>query len=402
MVLHPTAATTRGCPLCVRPHCRRSQRFSSPQRTSDLAHCPHNSRIAFVTVFGMPSMLVTEMRRAILTLLASSALLLALLPTSSVSAFSTSQYDVEWTDPSDLETESMPLGNGDLAMQSWVERGTGDLLYYAQPSTSWEENGQLLKLIRGRLHLAVNASTSPSPTSSPDSSVPSSLDAPLIDNFKQHLHLLNMSQTITYTLSSIDVSITIWVDRYRPAIHFNVFTSVPVNATVSIEMWRTTPTSMGWWSWGYYCDGDITNVETDTFVSSGLGLAPSSAGELLWYHRNDHQAEADRTYLHALKLQGLEGLGLEEKDVLRNRTFGGFVTTHDATGKRWGSATVLSNPGDYVLLAGVSTLAPLTDVSFDLYTVTATTGQCGRVPGSVPEAGGADVGRGCDGSLAGA
>ena len=221
---------------------------------------------------------VIRMRSGVLILLVCSTVL-HLSPPCLVSAFSPSQYDVEWTEPSDLETESMPLGNGDLAMQTWVERSTGDLLYYAQPSSSFEENGQLLKLIRGRLHITpTNTSTHPTPaTPSLSSTRPArpSVDAPLVQNFHQRLHLLNMSQTISYTLSpSLDVSISVWVDRYRPVIHFTVTTSVATTATVSVEMWRTVPTSMDWWSWGYYCANDTTNVDPDTFVPSGLGLAP--------------------------------------------------------------------------------------------------------------------------------
>ena len=313
-------------------------------------------------------------RLVLLALLACTTLLQLVSLSTLASAFSPSDYDVEWTEPSDLETESMPLGNGDLAMQAWVDSSTGDLLYYAQPSTSFEENGQLLKLIRGRLHIATNTSNASHTATATAASHHSSSEsvAPLVDSFRQRLHVLNMSQTISYTLSSsIDVSITVWVDRYRPVIHFAVTTSVPATATVSIEMWRTAPTSMDWWSWGYYCANDTTNVDPDTFVPSGLGLSPHSAGELLWYHRNDHQATADRTYLHALQLQHLEGLGLEEMDVLRNRTFGGFVTTHDTTGKLWSPAVVSDSTG--FLSAAVSTLQPLTNLSFDLYTVTATT-----------------------------
>ena len=316
------------------------------------------------------------MRRLTLTLLVCSTLLLNLLSLPPrISAFDPAHYDVVWDEPSDVETESMPLGNGDLAMQSWVERTTGDLLYYAQPSSSYEENGQLLKLILGRLHIATNTSApldSAATTTSAHPSAPS--PSPLITNFRQRLHLLNMSQTITYTLaSSMDVSIVIWVDRYRPVIHFTTTTSLPATATLSIEMWRTQPTSMDWWSWGYYCAADTTNVDPDTFVPSGLELSPSAAGELLWYHRNGHQSVENRTYLHALKLQSLEGVGLEERDVLHNRTFGGFVTTHDRTGKRWSRAAAGIDPKTAVLVANVSTLQPLTDLSFHLYTTTATT-----------------------------
>ena len=56
--------------------------------------------------------------------------------------------------------------------------------------------------------------------------------------------------------------------------------------------------------------------------------------------------------------------------MLRNRTFGGFVTTRDSSGKRWSTAAAAQQ--DF-LSAAVTTLVPMTDLSFDLYSMTATT-----------------------------
>jgi hypothetical protein len=158
--------------------------------------------------------------------------LLFLIPLLARSAYSPSTYDVDWDVPSSLESESMPLGNGDLTVNLWVNASTGALMYYAQTSSSFEENGQVLKLIRGRVDLGLQSTD--------------------FTDFHQHLHIHNASQTVTFTAGKLRVFALVWVDRYHSVVHFNLSTSQPVQATNSIEMWRTQPTPMGQnWQSGY-------------------------------------------------------------------------------------------------------------------------------------------------------
>ena len=46
----------------------------------------------------------------------------------------------------------MPLGNGDIGVNLWIEAG-GDLLFYLSKTDAWDEQARLLKLGRVRLHL---------------------------------------------------------------------------------------------------------------------------------------------------------------------------------------------------------------------------------------------------------
>ena len=50
-----------------------------------------------------------------------------------------SEYDVIWETPSENETGSMPLGNGDLGLNVWVEPG-GDVLLLIGKTDAWDEN----------------------------------------------------------------------------------------------------------------------------------------------------------------------------------------------------------------------------------------------------------------------
>ena len=271
-----------------------------------------------------------------------------LLPSASCQPIpSVGLYDVVWTSPSMAETESMPLGNGDITLSVWIEAATGDLMYYAQQSAAFEENGQVVKLIRGRVHLTLPSST---------------VLPPVFDQFQHRLLLDTATQFISYTVGGVSVDIDIWVDRHYPVAHFDVRASQEVAVTNSIEQWRTAPTHIdGNWQSGYYCTSQY--VWPDVLYSgSGWG---SNAGQLLWYHRNDH--DLNNTYYSiALAHQNLTDVGLEPYDPLVNRTFGGFIS-HGAEGD-WSAATVAVT--SYGLNATLSALAPVRRVNFDLFAFT--------------------------------
>ena len=67
-------------------------------------------------------------------------------------------YKVTWNSPSKDSKGSMPIGNGDIGANVWVEEN-GDLLFFLSKGDAWSENGRLLKLGKVRVSL------SPSPFS---------------------------------------------------------------------------------------------------------------------------------------------------------------------------------------------------------------------------------------------
>ncbi len=64
--------------------------------------------------------------------------------------------NVVWSTPSTNASGSMPLGNGDLALNLWVE-ADGDLLFYISKSDARDHKDELLKLGRVRVHLEPKA-----------------------------------------------------------------------------------------------------------------------------------------------------------------------------------------------------------------------------------------------------
>ena len=64
-------------------------------------------------------------------------------------------YNVVWDSPSGDMGGSMPLGNGDIGTNVWMEEN-GDLVFYISKTDSWGDNGRLLKVGRVRLSLSPN------------------------------------------------------------------------------------------------------------------------------------------------------------------------------------------------------------------------------------------------------
>jgi len=59
---------------------------------------------------------------------------------------------VVWTAPSEDSRGSMPIGNGEIGANVWVDR-SGDLLFYLSRTDAWSENMRLLKL--GQIRVAL-------------------------------------------------------------------------------------------------------------------------------------------------------------------------------------------------------------------------------------------------------
>ncbi len=54
------------------------------------------------------------------------------------------RYNVVWDSPSEDCHGSMPLGNGDIGLNAWIEP-SGDLMFYIGKTDSWEDNARLAK-----------------------------------------------------------------------------------------------------------------------------------------------------------------------------------------------------------------------------------------------------------------
>lgn len=194
---------------------------------------------------------------------------------------------------------SMPLGNGDIGLNVWVEK-SGDLLFYIGKTDAWSENGRLLKLGRVRVSL------------SPNSYAPGGA-------FRQVLKLKEGLIEICTGEGSGKVVRRIWVDANHPVIDVEIESRIPVQATVSLEAWRRVRRHIvredeAGSAYGLHGNGgELIVVEPDSIL-------PRQPGRIVWFHRNVRSL-----WRQNLVLQGLEGQLRALRDPLLHRTFGGLI-----------------------------------------------------------------------------
>ena len=94
------------------------------------------------------------MKNALTVVLLAAVALAAQTPTDA--------YNVVWDSPSKDSSGSMPIGNGDVGLNVWVEE-SGDLVFYIGKTDAWSETVRLLKLGRVRVRLSPNPFVSGQP-----------------------------------------------------------------------------------------------------------------------------------------------------------------------------------------------------------------------------------------------
>jgi alpha-L-fucosidase 2 len=213
-----------------------------------------------------------------------------------------SRYDVVWDSPSKDYNGSMPLGNGDIAVNAWVDE-SGDLLFYIGKTDSWDDNARLLKIGRVRISLEPRA------------------PAPLL-SFRQTLDLHSATLQALYGEGADAIELRLWVDANHPVIHVELQSRKPVRAVASIEPWRTAPLSLQ--------PVDASDVTYGQKTSSGeqepIVVEPDSilvhqSGRIGWFHYNVKSVGPGFT----AAMQGV--LEYQRPDALLHRTFGAIVTT---------------------------------------------------------------------------
>src|SRR5258707_14137732 len=106
-------------------------------------------------------------------------------------------YNEVWPSPStNGSTGSMPIGNGDITANVWVENG-GDLMMYLGKSDCWSEGTRLLKIGRERIHFWPN---------------PFVVGAP----FTQTLDLYHGRLQIAAGPPGSQVYLQLWIDANQP------------------------------------------------------------------------------------------------------------------------------------------------------------------------------------------
>ena len=221
-------------------------------------------------------------------------------------------YNVVWDSPSKDHHGSMPLGNGEVGVNVWMEHN-GDLVFYIGRTDSWGDNARLLKVGKVRMSLTPN---------------PLAGDA----SFEQALLLENGEIVITITRKSDGDSqpsktvLHIWVDANHPVIHVTAEGSERFTATARIALWRTEryelpAIEMSDVHFDWDCKPDYQHAPTIVEPDSVLSDQRDRIG---WYHHNSKSIGPALS----MKIQGLTGYDMA--DPLLHRTFGAVVTAENA------------------------------------------------------------------------
>ena len=225
--------------------------------------------------------------------------------------------NVVWTSPSKDYNGTMPIGNGDIGANVWVEP-TGDLIFYLSKTDAWSGGGpdpELLKLGRFRVRL----------------------DKPLFQEgaaFRQELDLKTGSITINASVGEMKRSIRFWIDANRPVVHLDIQSSQPCTAEIALESWRAE---------GKYLRG---GSQKDIIL-------PADGQTVRWYQRNVHSIFKDN-----MKNQHMGDVVDQFPDPLINRTFGGVI-----------SGKGLKSKDDKTL----ATTAPVENIEIQIHPLTAQT-----------------------------
>jgi hypothetical protein len=207
-------------------------------------------------------------------------------------------YNVVWDNPSKDSSGSMPIGNGDIGLNLWVEEN-GDILFYISKTDSWSDNCRLLKLGRVRLKL------SPNPFGKGG-------------RFCQTLKLRQGEIEIIADSLEKQVTLRVWVDAHRPVIHVEAKGKKSFDFQCNLEVWRNQTRRL---------KGDeansaraLTGNDDYPIIVYPDVVLPAQNNRIVWYHRNEKSC-----YPVTLKNQHLDRLLAKHRDPLLNRTFGGCM-----------------------------------------------------------------------------
>jgi hypothetical protein len=220
--------------------------------------------------------------------------------------------NVVWSSPSFDHNGSMPLGNGEIGVNAWVDP-LGDLHFYIGRIDSWSEGGHLLKVGKVRISLSPQ---------------------PLVRGaaFRQELDLRHGAMVVRIDGDN-PTELRLWVDANHPVIHVTTQSERPLKATAHIESWRMEP----------YTPAEDSRV-SDPYSPLQSVVEPDILLEgpddrIGWYRHNDESFGPEET-MRFQDLDGYQGF----VDPLVDRTFGAVVLADG--GHRVDATTLVTEAGE--------------------------------------------------------
>ena len=213
--------------------------------------------------------------------------------------FNIRSHRIVWDSQSKNSSESMPVGGGDIGVNTWAE--DGDIFLYLGKSGAFDENNTLLKLGRIRLNI------SPNPFSSAD--------------FSQELQLDKGRVVFTANKDGHIAKVIVWVDVFSPNVFVDVQSNKAVNAQAVYETWRykdrypqKKENNANSWKWAP--PKEVVTYKDEVELMND---------QFYFFHRNKGETAFDII----VKQQGVETIKDSLWNPLENLTSGGLLTTRD-------------------------------------------------------------------------
>eukprot|EP01084_Bolivina_argentea_P071226 129525_1 len=229
-------------------------------------------------------------------------------------------YNTQWTEPGLTQWGSLPLGNGDLTANVWLQnidnssnKYNYDLYFSFSKSDSYDLTGQRLKVIQ--LKLSYNPPITNSTTNS----------------FTQILYVSNA----TMKIQTDKYNIYAWIDVNENNLYID--TTITNNKITSYSLsteiisWRTqnnfnvTKVSGDTLCYNPY----IVPIVPDTILQHGCNNRNDATASLIFYHRNEWE-QSTSGYTWNLAEQQLDFLLSDLPDPYYNLTFGALLTLPNA------------------------------------------------------------------------
>ena len=226
-----------------------------------------------------------------------------------------SNYDVIWDSPSENSAGSMPIGNGILGMNVWVEKNS-DLLFFLSHTDAYSELNRLLKL--GRIRI----SFTPNPFEEGNC-------------FSQRLNLEDGVIEISAGKDEKKVDIQLFLDSQDDVAYMTYKSKSKYNIKLTSESWRRTPHQImtesemfSSWSLLHRPDSIKAIESADVFYPERKAIA--------WSHYN-------ATSLHeiTMKVQSLETESNCFPDSIINRQSGIYLSANGMN--KINDSTLVSN-----------------------------------------------------------
>ena len=201
--------------------------------------------------------------------------------------------NVSWDSPGGTSSNSMPLGNGDIGLNAWVE-SNGDLVFYVSKTNAWDENARLCKVGRVRVKF----------------------DPPLsaATAFQQELKLRDGMIEITSEARDSELRLRLWVDANQPLVRLEAQSGIEVSCRAEVELWRLRERPFG--PDDSHSGNGLGQLDFKATITPDVVVA-SPEPAVVWYHRNKRSI-----YDAVLKTENLGTLIGKFPDPLLSHTFG--------------------------------------------------------------------------------